>query len=46
VLPKFDPEWLKIWAEMVVPKIRGFEESRRQAEKEIEAARGPVKAKL
>ncbi|KAK3392702.1 thiol-specific monooxygenase [Podospora didyma] len=46
VLPKFDPEWLKVWAGMVGPKIRGFEESRRKAEEEEEKAGRPVKAKL
>ncbi|KAK4442954.1 hypothetical protein QBC34DRAFT_312070 [Podospora aff. communis PSN243] len=45
VLPKFDAAWLKIWAGMTGPKIRGFEESRRLAEEEIEAPKG-VKAKL
>lgn len=45
VLPRFDPEWLKTWVGMVAPKIRGFEESRRQAE-EVEATKGQLKAKL
>lgn len=32
-LPKFDPEWLKIWTGMVgTTKVRGFEEERARAE--------------
>ncbi|KAK0631224.1 thiol-specific monooxygenase [Immersiella caudata] len=46
VLPKFDPAWLKIWVGMTGPKIRGFEESRRLAEEDIEAAKESIKAKL
>jgi len=43
VLPKFEPEWLKIWTGMVTTKIRGFEEERARAEEEESRA---IKAKL
>ncbi|KAK3328722.1 hypothetical protein B0H66DRAFT_486991, partial [Apodospora peruviana] len=33
-LPKFDPEWLKIWTGMVVTKIKGFERERERAVRE------------
>ncbi|KAK3382041.1 hypothetical protein B0T24DRAFT_114 [Lasiosphaeria ovina] len=46
-LPKFNPEWLKEWAGMIEPKIRGFEDSRRKAEQEERAkAKGSGRAKL
>ncbi|KAK0719143.1 hypothetical protein B0H67DRAFT_572557 [Lasiosphaeris hirsuta] len=45
-LPKFDPELLKIWAGMVAPKIKSFEDSTRKAEEEEARKRQVVKAKL
>lgn len=44
VLPRFDPEWLKVWTGMVAVKIRGFEEETRRAEEE--ESRRVIKAKL
>lgn len=46
VLPKFDPELLKVWTGMVAAKLRGFEESRRKAEEELKKVQTPIKAKL
>lgn len=42
VLPRFDPEWLKVWVEMVDTKIGGWQRKRKRAE----ALQGAVKAKL
>jgi hypothetical protein len=42
-LPPFDPEWLKVWAGMVAPKIESWERAKKQAEEE---GVGRLKAKL
>jgi hypothetical protein len=42
VLPRFDPEWLKVWVEMVDTKIGGWQRKRKRAQE----VRNAVKAKL
>ncbi|USW53485.1 Putative flavin monooxygenase, FAD/NAD(P)-binding domain superfamily [Septoria linicola] len=44
-LPKFDPEWLKVWSDMVATKIGGWQRKRKRKRVE-EAEAGVVKAKL
>ncbi|KAI1841006.1 hypothetical protein JX266_012787 [Neoarthrinium moseri] len=41
-LEPFNPEWMKVWAAMVAPKIQGWQRKRKRAEEEL----GPVRAKL
>lgn len=42
VLPRFDPDWLKVWVEMVDTKIGGWQRKRKRAE----ALQRALKAKL
>ena len=43
VLPKFDPEWLKLWTGMVATKIGGWQRKRKRA---LEARSEQIRAKL
>jgi len=42
-LPPFDKKWLELWAGMLVPKIRAWENARKKGEEEDVLA---LKAKL
>jgi hypothetical protein len=39
VLPRFDPEWLKVWVEMVDTKIGGWQRKRKRAQEAGAAVR-------
>ncbi|KAK0624517.1 thiol-specific monooxygenase, partial [Bombardia bombarda] len=45
-LPKFNPEWKEIWADMAAPKIKWFQNERIRAEKEDLEIAGRFKSKL